>query len=798
MKSALNPGRLWLDLPLRLKALAMVALPVTILVMAVAFFVASETRQQEAETRWLEHTSQMRKEIRQILSEVLDGELSVRDYLLSGHQDQLVPYHEAREQSPIHLAHLRTLAREELGRTAYVDKMEPLLGNIFAGLDSIIQQRPSGEPARAALEDVKVDMEMLRRQFDALRGEDEQALEGRQVRAMQALHLQYREITVIVAVALGAGWLAVLLLTNSIVRRVKRVGDNTRRLAQHLPLTPTPQGNDEIGLLEHGVEVAADLLAQRERQLRESEEQFRQMAEHVDDVFFMSSNEDQKLLYVNHAYEETWGLSREGFYANRWQWLEAVHPDDQKRVMDAIAAGEIPGKYDVEYRVVRPDGTIRWIRDRGFSIQNEGGQYYRTAVIATDITARKEAEKSIQLAKENAEAANHAKSDFLSRMSHELRTPLNAILGFGQLIQMKDAGKTHEASVTHILSGGRHLLDLINEVLDISRIEAGRMELSLEPVNLQTTVGELLKLVQPMAQERKIQIVDQIQARSPLFVVADRQRLKQVFLNLLSNAIKYNREGGEVCVNAMKVNPGNGPEGDIIIEVIDNGIGIAAEKMERMFTPFERLGAEATKVEGSGLGLALSKRLVELMNGQIAVRSQEGIGSTFSLRFHAAQDPAMTAHEDLGGVPEKVMLNDGDLTILYIEDNLSNFQLIARLFAESGKVNLIEAMQGGIGLELAREHRPDLILCDLHLPDMDGSEVLQRLRGDERTKSIPVIIVSADAMPHQAKRLINAGAQAYVTKPFNLRELLALINSTLEKTGLSDGSQGDLHLKTLG
>src|SRR3954465_14700267 len=539
MKLTLNPGKLWLAPPLRLKALAMVALPVTILITAVAFFVASETRQQEAEAQWLEHTSQMRKEIRQILSEVLDAEISVRDYLTGGQQEQLVPYREARGESPAHLARVRTLAREELGRSAYVDKMEPLLGNIFGSLDSIVHQRPSGEAARSALDEVKVQIEILRRQFEVLRGEDEQSLEARQVQAMQALHLQYREIAVIVAVALGAGWLAVLLLTNSIVRRVKQVGENTRRLAQHLPLSPTPQGNDEIGLLEHGVEVAADLLAQRERQLRESEEQFRQMAEHVDDVFFMSSNEDQKLLYVNHAYEETWGLSREGFYANRWQWLEAVHPEDQERVKQAIAAGELPGKYDVEYRVVRPDGTIRWIRDRGFSIQNEGGQYYRTAVIATDITVRKEAEKSIQMAKEHAETANHAKSDFLSRMSHELRTPLNAILGFGQLLEMKSLGQSHQASIAHILSGGRHLLDLINEVLDISRIEAGRMQLSLEPVNLQTAVGELLKLVQPMALDRKIQIVDQIQAKSPLFVLADRQRLKQVFLNLLSNAIKY-------------------------------------------------------------------------------------------------------------------------------------------------------------------------------------------------------------------------------------------------------------------
>jgi PAS domain S-box-containing protein len=778
----INPGKMWLNLPLRVKALAMVALPVAILLTAVAFFVASENRQQEAEAQWVAHTSQMRKEIRQILTEVLDGEISVRDYRLSDNPEELVRYRDTRDESFVHLAHLRTLTREELGHSDHVAKMEPLLRNIFASLDSLIENRSSGEASRPVFDAVKVQIETLRRQFETLRGEDEQALEARQIQVMQALHLQHREIAVIVAVALGAGWLAVLLLTNSIVRRVKQVGDNTRRLAQHIPLVPAPQGKDEIGLLEQGVEIAADMLAQRERQLRESEEQFRQMAEHVDDVFFMSSNEDEKLLYVNHAYEETWGLSREGFYANRWQWLEAVHPDDQKRVMAAIAAGELPGKYDVEYRVVRPDGTIRWIRDRGFSIQNEGGQYYRTAVIATDITARREAEKSIQLAKENAEAANHAKSDFLSRMSHELRTPLNAILGFGQLLEMARLGESQQSSVAHILSGGRHLLDLINEVLDISRIEAGRMQLSLEPVNLQTAVGDLLKLVQPMTLERNIQIVNRIADASPLFVIADRQRLKQVFLNLLSNAIKYNRDRGEVYVQASKIAGADGGGEEIVIDVIDTGIGIAAGKMDQIFTPFERLGAETSKVEGSGLGLALSKRLVELMNGRIGVSSRESIGTTFSLTFHATEDPATTAHEEIEVVPDEVKLNAGITTILYIEDNLSNFQLIARLFAERGNVNLIEAMQGGIGLELAREHRPDLILCDLHLPDMDGTEILQRLRGDERTQAIPVIIVSADAMPHQAERLKKAGADAYVTKPFNLRELLGLIKRSLEKS----------------
>jgi PAS domain S-box-containing protein len=784
----MTPGRLWLNLPLRVKALAMVALPIAILLIALGLFVSSEARQQENETDWQTHTGQFRKEIRQLLNEQLDAEIGVRDYLATGHQAHLQPFQEAEQESPQHLARLRALVREELGQSSNIARMEQLLRHILDSLGSLIQTRPTGEQAQAELEKSKVEIDSLRRQLEILLGEDEQALEARQLHAREALRLQYRELAVMAVVALGSGWLAILLLTNSIVRRVKHVGENTRRLAQHLPLLPVSSCNDEIGSVERGVHLAAEMLAERERQLRESEEQFRQMAEHVDDVFFMSSNEDQKLLYVNHAYETTWGLSREGFYANRWQWLEAVHPDDQKHVLEAIAAGELPGKYDVEYRVVRPDKSIRWIRDRGFSIQNEGGQYYRTAVIATDITTRKEAEQIVQTAKEQAETANHAKSDFLSRMSHELRTPLNAILGFGQLLEMGQLSESQHSSVSHILSGGQHLLDLINEVLDISRIEAGRMDLSPEPVSLHELVGELVKLVGPLAEERKIRIINELDPKANSFVMADRQRLKQVFLNLLSNAIKYNRQSGKVRVEARVTVGADGAREYVVVDIVDNGIGIAQAKLDRIFTPFERLGAERSKVEGTGLGLALSKRLVELMNGEIAVQSEQGVGSTFSLKLRAAKDPS-TGPKLVVGEEKRVdsTLNPGDITILYIEDNLSNFELMASVFAKRGDVKLIEAMQGGIGLELAREHRPDLVLLDLHLPDIDGDEVLQRLRGDERTKSIPVIIVSADATPHQVERLKHGGAEAYLTKPFNIRELLRVINRALERRAKTPG-----------
>jgi PAS domain S-box-containing protein len=789
MKTIMRPSKVWINLPLRLKALAIVALPLMILLGAGWLFAGGERRQQESQQEWLQHAAQIRKETRQIVSEVLEAQMGIREFLKDGSLEHTRAFDEAQDDVPLHLSHLKSLIREELGNSSGIATIEPILNRIYSSLGSLIRTGLSAEETKTGFETVNRELEALRRQFDTLRSEDDLALEARQVRAAESRHIQYREIGGIIVVALAAAWMGVMVLTNSIVSRIKRVGENTRRMAQQLPLDPVAGGRDEIGCLEKGVHIAAEMLALREKQLRESEEQFRQMAEHVDDVFFMSSNEDQRLLYVNHAYETTWGLSRESFYANRWQWLEAVHHEDRDRVMQAIAAGELPGKYDVEYRVIRPDGTVRWIRDRGFSIQNEGGQYYRTAVIATDITVRKEAEAEIRLAKVQAEAANHAKSDFLSRMSHELRTPLNAILGFGQLLEMGDLTKGQKSSVSHILSGGRHLLDLINEVLDLSKIEAGRMDLSLEPVKLQTTLGELLTLVQPLADERKVRIVDGIQSKAPLFLMADQQRLKQVFLNLLSNGIKYNREGGEVRVEAWMVGAANDTGAHVIVEVIDNGIGIAAGQLNQMFTPFERLGAEQTRIEGTGLGLALSKRLLGLMGAEISVRSQQGIGTTFAVTFRAAPDPEAPAILPPAEVPELVVpRNDGQTTILYIEDNLSNFELVAMMFAGRDDVRLIEAMQGGIGLELAREIRPDLILCDLHLPDISGKEVMQRLRADDRTSAIPVIIVSADAMPRQAQALRDAGAAEYCTKPFNVRELLGMIDRTLDRAHRANAS----------
>jgi PAS domain S-box-containing protein len=391
------------------------------------------------------------------------------------------------------------------------------------------------------------------------------------------------------------------------------------------------------------------------------------------------------------------------------------------------------------------------------------------------------AERTQELSAATAEAdrANRAKSEFLSRMSHELRTPLNAILGFGQLLELDEASAEQKESVGQILRAGRHLLGLIDEVLEISRIEAGRLQMSLEPVPLRETVRHAIDLVKPSATRSRVSVQSE-RIDEQLHVLADRQRLQQVLLNLLSNAIKYNRPDGLVTVACEQV-----AEARLHVSVTDTGSGMAADKLERLFTPFDRLGAEAGSIEGTGLGLALSKSLVEAMGGALHVRSRPGVGSTFSVELARVEGPVV-----VNDVPPQAVeaRTDGGArrlprTILYIEDNLSNLRLVESVLGRRPGVTVLSAMQGRVGLELARAHGPDLILLDRHLPDISGDEVFRLLREDPRTRDIPVIVLSADAIPDRVRRLLAAGVRAYLTKPLDIHQLLAAVEECVRRDG---------------
>jgi len=433
----------------------------------------------------------------------------------------------------------------------------------------------------------------------------------------------------------------------------------------------------------------------------------------------------------------------------------------------------------------KPAGT--WLLVTARPLRDASGSSRGAVAVFRDITASKLAANDQNTAREAAEQANRAKSDFLSRMSHELRTPLNSILGFAQVLQISDLPPRQMESVEYILKGGQHLLGLINEVLDIARIESGRMSLSPEPVRVCDALEQALSLVEPIAEQREVTIRIVVGNHGDQHVLADRQRLAQVLLNLLSNAVKYNRYGGQVEIICRDVSPGH-----FRVSIADTGLGIQPESIGKLFSPFERLDADQSGVEGTGLGLALSKRLIEAMGGTLGVESIVGQGSVFWIELSTLDDPLhemkQSSESDLGALAANTAACAG--TILYIEDNLSNLRLMEHIVANRPEIRLMAAMQGQMGLELSFAHLPDLILLDLHLPDLGGDQVLKLLRKDSRTREIPVVMVSADATAGQIERLIHAGANDYLTKPLNVLKLLELIEHTLgsPKHPLQNGS----------
>jgi len=346
------------------------------------------------------------------------------------------------------------------------------------------------------------------------------------------------------------------------------------------------------------------------------------------------------------------------------------------------------------------------------------------------------------------------------------------VLGFAQILEMDDLTDDQRESVEQIIRAGRHLLDLINEVLDISRIESGALSLSVEPVELRELAGEALDLVRGMAAERAIELRVDLHGAEDTYVMADRQRLKQVLVNMLANAIKYNREHGTVTLSFR------GDRGLVRIEVADAGPGIPEDRLDRLFSPFERLGAEQGEIEGTGLGLAVSKRLVEAMGGAIGLASSSPQGSTFFVELPRAESPAgaYEPSETSGPTPPSA---PGSRTVLYVEDNLSNLTLVERILANRPDVRVLSAMHGRRGVELAREHLPELILLDLDLPDVPGREVLRMLKEDPRTMGIPVVVISADVARRHTEKLLMAGARMYLTKPLDVPAFLAVVDEAL-------------------
>ena len=505
--------------------------------------------------------------------------------------------------------------------------------------------------------------------------------------------------------------------------------------------------------------------------LKESEMRFSLFMDYLPALAFIK-NSESRIIFANNSMDVALGASNwigmplaEVFGAEE---AERIYTDDRKTFLN--------GYQKIDESFPNLDGKIHQYETQKFVIPIPD-QKPLLGGIAIDITGRKKAEQEIEIARSEAEQANMAKSEFLSRMSHELRTPMNSILGFAQLMEMGDLNPAQKKGVSHILKSGRHLLNLINEVLDISRIETGQLTLEMEPLQLNVVLMEIADIIQPQAEGLQIGIEIIDSPSNFQFVKADKQRLKQVLINLFNNAIKYNKPGGSIIISTETRHQNRFGFDTIRISITDTGQGISKENIPKLFNPFERLGADNTETEGTGLGLSIVKRLISAMNGNAGVESKLGEGSTFWIELPMAenQNPRVEPSIDLNILATEVPTQTG--TILYIEDNIPNIELAQHVLSRQRPgIRMIVNSIGRNAVPLAVEYLPDLILLDLDLPDIHGSEVMANLQANENTKSIPVVIISADAMQSQIDRLLIAGAKSYLTKPIDLLMFLKMVD----------------------
>lgn len=500
------------------------------------------------------------------------------------------------------------------------------------------------------------------------------------------------------------------------------------------------------------------------------------------------------LTMTGYTYEELYqkpigiiksGMTERSVYDNLWK---------------TISAGK---NWQNEWRNRRKNGEIFWENISITPILDEKGKIRNFLAVKQDITERKNYEEEIiqlnqnleeriqkrtreledsnrelELARIDADTANQAKSEFLSRMSHELRTPMNSILGFAQLLQLTELSESQSRNLDYILKSGNHLLQLINEVLDIAKIESGKVELSIEPVEVLEIIREVTESALPFATKNSIQIHLPIVTEAKAYILADLQRLKQILINLLNNAIKYNREGGQVWVAVEKIEEGK----YFRISVKDNGIGISESNLSKLFRPFERIGGEQFAVEGTGLGLSVVEKLTKQMNGRVGVKSQQGEGSIFWIELPISEihPKDLLANLTSGDSPDLTMHHKG--MILLVEDNPTNIELIQELIRNlNPELKLLTTIYGQEAIKLAKENLPSLILLDLNLPDISGIEVLDTLKNDPQTKDLAVIVVSADATSKQMDYVLAKGADQYLTKPVQLAQLIRVFELYLKK-----------------
>jgi PAS domain S-box-containing protein len=513
-----------------------------------------------------------------------------------------------------------------------------------------------------------------------------------------------------------------------------------------------------------------------EASLRTSEEQFRQLADNIQEVFFVATADPIRMVYFSPAYDEIWGRPRQEVYDRPEAWMESVHPEDRDRVGSFFIRCMQGIKSELSYRIVRPDGSIRWIYARCFPVHDPQGKLVRVVGIAEDMTERKRTEVALMQAKEAAEAANRAKSEFLANMSHEIRTPMNGIIGMTELALDTELNPEQLEYLNMVKGSADALLALLNDILDFSKMEAGKMELDHLSFNLRKSLGEVVKTLAVKAQQKGLEFIFDVSPEVPDTVMGDPARLRQVIVNLVGNSIKFT-EKGEIEVSVHAVAPSI--EGTILrFSIRDTGIGIPVDKQRQIFGAFTQADSSTTrKYGGSGLGLTISAQLVGLMGGRIWVESEAGKGSTFYFTVQVGQEETELPSEPLG-VPQLA-----SVPVLVVDDNATNRRVLAESLIHWRMVpTAVESAAAAMKvLQQAHESGTQLplVLTDANMPEVDGYGLVEAIRQNPSFSNVKIVILTSGGKRGDAARCQILGIAAYLSKPFDRLELRGVLLQVL-------------------
>ena len=709
----------------------------------------------------------------ELLSALKDAETGQRGYLVTEDETFLEPYLAVRDSLSVHLEELRHLTPINAAQK-HLDALGPLIDAKLAELAHVIDLCRNHEVTAARS---VVSSGQGKRLMDSIRDEMRSFSQMERAALAQddaAFQADMRRLFVVIAIASLCTLLLALSFAYLIYRESRQRLKNLVHLeTQHL-LAMQRETNEQLQQANLTLQVSEDKLAVTLNSIGDA---------------VVATDAEGRVTRLNPRAEQLTGWTQAEASARPVAEIFRIINQETRQpvtipVEAALAHGTIQGLANHTVLIAR-DGSECAIADSCAPIRDRDGRVVGAVLVFRDVTKEYAAQQVLQetnvnlkSAKSVAEKANLAKSEFLSSMSHELRSPLNAILGFAQLMESDSPPPTptQKDSLAQILQAGWHLLTLINEILDLTKIESGQVPMSQEPVSLGEVMLECQSMIEPLAKQRGIRMTFP-RFGIPCFVRADQTRVKQVLINLLSNAIKYNIKEGTVEVACIENTPGR-----IRVSIRDTGAGLSPEKLTQLFQPFNRLGQEAGGEEGTGIGLVVAKRLVELMGGVTGVESTVGVGSVFWFELISVAEPRLAIREcDALTLAEPPVPQGARLqTLLYVEDNPANMKLVEQLIKRRPDLRLLTAVNGTLGIEIARATQPTVILMDINLPGISGIEALKVLREDPATAHIPVVALSANAMPRDIEMGLKIGFFRYLTKPIKIKEFMDSLNAALE------------------